>query len=1371
MIWLSGVDMLGDKCTAVVCEAILPAVQMLQDGDDADSVTKFVRTEMNKLTGTEDMGDYCGIVGSGTMTIKPWEPAAAAASERQRLTKLATPAFASVNLDLKSEALQSLNLYACDLNRLTDVWADLLRVGRVKIVSRWGANDAAARRRTVALTVCTAALHARRYEHVLRVASAEDLRQASAGSSANRLIWLDFVGSTTTADAHALYKLLETDIRADANVIMTCDDGFSSDEASADVAEDLAELLKCIDVQLEEETGRLLDVRHRPDYTVELVGCIRCSAALIVLQKLLDGRPVIGIYHADEADEILFRVSVSDVAFLHGLRDEFLQEGAFDRRLEAALRDVPRRDGKDSLGELSVQIDSHFAERYDSSILRLNKLTPHQREKLDEVRDTDASVHVKAPAGAGKTFLALHQSLELLQNDESAVVLFVAKNSGLVFFVVGWIAERVDGRTRKINRLLSRLHLLFDPFTDGPRVATVQPSVMQDMQDTHFIHTTTVEKRSDYALIVVDEAHHIFRDEQLRATIEGYAGTRRMLLSDVSQGLHDGVPFPDGLRDIRLQEVVRCSNRVVSAARKFQQAGSDMQDTYCHHDSDGPPLKSFLYDDDTDDDAARFELCAAQTMSAFEHVTSSFSTLNLNGRLAIIVPDAEFRQQLAPILQSKLANMYPDRFEMLDAAQASRVCILNGGRPSKAGKERIVMDDISQLDGMEFLVVICIGLDARIVSDASEATFAESRSQLYRGITRAHMLALAVNEFVKDGWLAYLTTVRLREDKRFDADEAIRISREQQAMLDADKQRRQEQQAKTEAYMEQNSLSSELSDDEFAFVKQQIRVAVTRQVQDLTPVLSLARTVTWPRQQQLNRIPQLVAEVVAVTDAEASRSIRQLATANVSRGGFDAKEAVESALGSWSEAGSVLAKLIDEKQLNEPPAEQLSLQAGVLSELARGSDMTIMAAGTAVLKRWALDEKVRRALEQLEEQVVASVQLRSLQFVVEDSLRRGKCTKTRAVADALALWQAVETALKVLAEDKNVDDALVWVQVADIVDDCIGLDSEALKTEVVRGVAAWEERRLQNLELQKQEQSIWETGGNATTRTAEDEVQKMKLAIADSCAEMAEYFAKSQSLASASEAALRGLELCSDHPRCTQILTSVHDGSPVAAVKANLLRLGKSDKYAPSVAAGLLTGGFDQYAQGAALNALAADSTLDDFIEACVLARSRTMIGWSVVRVALILDILPAEAEQMLLVFDEEEMDGEEMASVSSKQLQRMLRAIGRPDPVAECKKLLQAQADFAGSGVRSAPLDHSSRGCLPPLPSRSRSRSRSRSWSRSRSRTLLRRRTALSQPRRKWTSSCGLRKQSVKSRSSRPARWSTGPLQSRPRGSRSCSI
>ena len=70
-----------------------------------------------------------------------------------------------------------------------------------------------------------------------------------------------------------------------------------------------------------------------------------------------------------------------------------------------------------------------------------------------------------------------------------------------------------------------------------------------------------------------------------------------MLLSDVSQSTGKDIDFPADLAPVHLTQVVRCSKRIVQAASSFQLGGhASKLHTQCQHDSDGPPLKSFLFD-------------------------------------------------------------------------------------------------------------------------------------------------------------------------------------------------------------------------------------------------------------------------------------------------------------------------------------------------------------------------------------------------------------------------------------------------------------------------------------------------------------------------------------------------------------------------------------------------------------------------------------------------------------------------------------------------------------------------------------------------------------------------------------------------------
>ena len=80
----------------------------------------------------------------------------------------------------------------------------------------------------------------------------------------------------------------------------------------------------------------------------------------------------------------------------------------------------------------------------------------------------ESFVHLKAPAGAGKTFVGLHVALDRLQSDSRARLLFVARNEALCLFVVRWICTREKNALRRVQ-MLRRVLVFFEPFSRGPR--------------------------------------------------------------------------------------------------------------------------------------------------------------------------------------------------------------------------------------------------------------------------------------------------------------------------------------------------------------------------------------------------------------------------------------------------------------------------------------------------------------------------------------------------------------------------------------------------------------------------------------------------------------------------------------------------------------------------------------------------------------------------------------------------------------------------------------------------------------------------------------------------------------------------------------
>ena len=69
------------------------------------------------------------------------------------------------------------------------------------------------------------------------------------------------------------------------------------------------------------------------------------------------------------------------------------------------------------------------------------------------------------------------------------------------------------------------------------------------------------------------------------------------------------------------------------------------------------------------------------------------------------------------------------------------------------------------MDGLERLVVICVGLDQ--VIDRGDGV-SETRSLLYRAMTRAQLAVAVVNEALPGGWLEFLGRVELSTDEAFD---------------------------------------------------------------------------------------------------------------------------------------------------------------------------------------------------------------------------------------------------------------------------------------------------------------------------------------------------------------------------------------------------------------------------------------------------------------------------------------------------------------------------------------------------------------------------------------------------------------------------
>jgi hypothetical protein len=87
-------------------------------------------------------------------------------------------------------------------------------------------------------------------------------------------------------------------------------------------------------------------------------------------------------------------------------------------------------------------------------------------------------------------------------------------------------------------------------------------------------------------------------------------------------------------------------------------------------------------------------------------------------------------------LRGGLKQRFPKRLFQLCHAEDAEAIILGEAH----SRERIVLDKMDAFDGLERLIMICVGLDAVL-----DRKTLQTRSQLYRATTRANVGSLASN--------------------------------------------------------------------------------------------------------------------------------------------------------------------------------------------------------------------------------------------------------------------------------------------------------------------------------------------------------------------------------------------------------------------------------------------------------------------------------------------------------------------------------------------------------------------------------------------------------------------------------------------------
>ena len=448
----------------------------------------------------------------------------------------------------------------------------------------------------------------------------------------------------------------------------------------------------------------------------------------------------------------------------HQLRDAVLSNDlAF--LLNSAL------DKRGITEELAVDNRSFF-NQYAASLLSSSQLTNHQAEKLKELSGyLLEDVHVSAPAGSGKSFLAIRHAISQLSSSSQGKILFISPNRSLGFYFVRWLLTHAKSSHLKVsnNKLLQRLVLMHAPYDKFTGV---------QIEDSQIVVSESSVMPDDFVLAVFDEGHEIFRTNQ--HIFQEVHAQRKLILSDLSQSLLLNNNFPE-MRQVNLTEVVRSTKRITSGAKAFQLQGGEA--TTCVGTT-GPPLKSFLFEVPEGHDL--FAHFAQNTVKALWFILEEYPSIRLDRHVALLVPNEDFHTIFKLHLEERLeAEFWPTyNIQLLSFEESLR--FLPEAVHQDRREDQLTLDWDTNAKGLEQLFVICIGFDAQITGDTDNFT----RARLYHAITRAQLQAIVVDQVVRGGWLEFINTLKLKETTFQENDAELEIKKDAALKIVEDSRRK-----------------------------------------------------------------------------------------------------------------------------------------------------------------------------------------------------------------------------------------------------------------------------------------------------------------------------------------------------------------------------------------------------------------------------------------------------------------------------------------------------------------------------------------------------------------------------------------------------
>lgn len=385
--------------------------------------------------------------------------------------------------------------------------------------------------------------------------------------------------------------------------------------------------------------------------------------------------------------------------------------------LEFALNAAAFKQQHDLAWQVQIE-KTEFVKAYKNVLMSSTKLTLHQEEKLREL-DEPGDVHLAAAAGSGKTFIAVRKILSTLGASTDDQVLFVAPSKCLCLHFLRWfVAMTGDGSERlvleDVRMLLSRVRFLHAPYESLMTASIKSGARIELARDEH--------PTFEFVLTVVDEAHDIFRPDVhqglLIQTLR--SSQKRIILSDASQSsaFVQNYPLEFPVRRVSLDQVIRCTERIVLGAKSFQ-LNSDQGDDVTSVGSNGPPLKTFIFERGKGAPPLYEDYCQ-NTMQALKHVSSSYPRLTFHHNIAIMVPDLNFLGEFKPLLEEKLKEDIGCRplckkLGLIDFEESLSYLISSHADEEQASEaEMMILDTIDNAKGLEQLIIVAVGMDAEI---------------------------------------------------------------------------------------------------------------------------------------------------------------------------------------------------------------------------------------------------------------------------------------------------------------------------------------------------------------------------------------------------------------------------------------------------------------------------------------------------------------------------------------------------------------------------------------------------------------------------------------------------------------------------------